>query len=148
MHLTAQRRQLLLLLIALPASAAALVACTEKPQVEPAAPVVHSRPAPHLSPTRSPLEHTTPLDDPCAALSDVHLEADCLLGLLDPGPADLGSALGSDSVPDPDPTAVPDLGPDHTPGYWDDVCAGGAVCNPSLGGLPAFTPGGGLSFAP
>jgi hypothetical protein len=30
--------------------------------------------------------------------------------------------------------------------YWNDVCAGGAVCDPSNGGLPDFVPGGGLTI--
>jgi hypothetical protein len=30
--------------------------------------------------------------------------------------------------------------------YWNDVCAGGAVCDPSNGGLPDFVSGGGLTI--
>lgn len=33
-----------------------------------------------------------------------------------------------------------------TPSDWNDVCAGGAVCDPDDGGLPPFNPGGGLRF--
>ena len=50
----------------------------------------------------------------------------------------------SPAAPDSTDPSMPDK--TLTPSDWNDTCAGGAVCDPDLGGLPTFNPGGGLDF--